>query len=199
MATATLVLPVRTGSFRTPTAESTMTDISDRIDAPVLGTEPLVDSGTAPGRCPVNHGGTPAATPVASGATCPFTPSPSTRQRSAADQFVRRMLFVRERDARVSARAAESAFQKSLLISATRCTLTYVVFPFILPALGIVTSVGPALGIVIGAVALICDTFSIRRFFAADHRWRWPFTAVALCVMGLLTSLLVRDIIDLLS
>jgi hypothetical protein len=125
---------------------------------------------------------------------CPDDCSPPTK-RSKADEFVRKILFVKERPAHVSKRAAERAFQKSMMISATRCTLTYIVFPFILPALGIVTSVGPVLGITIGVVALISDVFSIRRFFAADHRWRWHFSAIALCVIGLLTVLLVQDIV----
>jgi hypothetical protein len=132
-----------------------------------------------------------AATPVL---LCPDDGSTPT-ERSKADQFVRKVLFVKERPAHVSKRAAETAFQKSMLISATRCTLTYIVFPFVLPAFGIVTSVGPALGIIIGVVALISDVFSIRRFFAADHRWRWHFSAIALCVISLLTVLLVQDIV----
>jgi uncharacterized membrane protein len=117
------------------------------------------------------------------------------QRRSRADQFVRKVLFIKERPAHVSARQAEAAFQKSMLISAVRCTLTYIVFPFVLPAFGIVTAVGPALGITIGSVALVSDVYAIRRFFAADHRWRWHFSAIALCVIGLLTVLLVQDII----
>lgn len=121
------------------------------------------------------------------------------RQRSKADQFVRRVLFVRERPERVSARSAESAFQRSMAISAVRCTLTYIVFPFVLPAFGIATSVGPALGLTIGSLALVCDVFAIRRFFAADHRFRWHFTVIALCVISLLMVLLVEDLIDLVT
>jgi hypothetical protein len=117
------------------------------------------------------------------------------QQRSRADQLVRKLLLIKERPAHVSARQAETAFQKSMLISGVRCTLTYIVFPFVLPAFGIVTEVGPALGIAIGSVALVSDVYSIRRFFAADHRWRWHFSAIALCVIGLLTVLLVQDII----
>jgi hypothetical protein len=120
-------------------------------------------------------------------------------QRSKADLFVRRLLLVKERPSRPSTRSAETAFQRSMLISATRCTLTYLVFPFVLPAFGIATSVGPALGLTIGSLALVCDVFAIRRFFAADHRWRWHFTIVAVCVMALLSVLLVEDLIDLIS
>ncbi len=145
-------------------------------------------------RCPVR-----AAPPVADAGACPFRPESATRTRSRADLFVRRILFVRERGEGVSVRAAESAFQKSMLISATRCTLTYVIFPFVLPAMGIVTSVGPIFGIVIGVLAMVCDVFSIRRFFAADHRYRWHFTALAVGVIGLLLVLLVDDIAALLT
>jgi hypothetical protein len=86
-----------------------------------------------------------------------------------------------------------------MLISATRCLLTYIVFPFVLPAVGFATGVGPLLGITIGLVAMTCDVFSVRRFHAVDHRWRWHFTAVAACVMSLLTVLLVQDFVHLFS
>ena len=85
-----------------------------------------------------------------------------------------------------------------MLISAIRCTLTYVVFPFVVPAVGFATGVGPIVGIVIGVVAMTCDVFTIRRFFAVDHKWRWHFSAVALAVIGLLSVLLVEDILHLL-
>lgn len=120
-------------------------------------------------------------------------------ERSGADRFVRRLLRIPDSAGTPTDQQAERVFQRSMLISATRCLLTYVVFPFVLPALGIITSVGPLVGIVIGVTALTCDVFAIRRFFAADHRWRWHFSAIALAVMGLLTVLLVQDVADLLA
>lgn len=131
------------------------------------------------GGCPVMHGG-------AAG-------------RSTADLIARKVLRIRERPEGVTDAAAYSAFQKSMLISATRCLLTYIVFPFVLPAVGFATGVGPVLGITIGLVAMASDVFSVRRFHAVDHRWRWHFTAVAACVMGLLTVLLVQDFVHLFS
>jgi ABC-type iron transport system FetAB permease component len=113
--------------------------------------------------------------------------------------FVRRVLRIRERPAGLSGAAAYSAFQRSMLISAIRCTLTYVVFPFVLPAVGFATGVGPLVGVVIGVVAITCDVLSIRRFFAVDHRWRWHFSAIALSVIGLLSVLLVQDIVHLVT
>jgi hypothetical protein len=122
-----------------------------------------------------------------------------TSTRSSADQIARRVLRIPETVAPKSSRNAERAFQKSMLISAIRCTLTYVVFPFVLPALGIVTSVGPVLGLTIGLIALVCDVFSIRRFFIAEHKYRWHFTIIASSVMALLTVLVVEDISALFS
>lgn len=146
--------------------------------------------------CPVGFSG-------ASPDLCPAgleTPSGKTdADRSAADIFVRRLLRVPDSAGAPSTRQAEKVFQRSMFISATRCLLTYVVFPFVLPALGIVTAVGPLLGLTIGSIALVCDVFAIRRFFAADHRWRWHFSVVALAVMGLLSYLLVDDLIALFS
>jgi len=134
---------------------------------------------------------------------CPFPhgaaadrPAP---QRSRADDIMRKVLRIKERPANVSENAALKAFEKSMLISATRCTLTYVVFPFVLPAVSIFKDVAPILGIVIGVLAMCCDVFTIRRFFAIDHKWRWYFTAVAASVICLLAVLLVQDIVHVVN
>ena len=150
-----------------------------------------VDTTTAT-RCPVAH----VAPPVAPG-RCPFPHDAVAARRSRGDLVVRRILRIRERPPGASAALAYSAFQRSMLISAIRCTLTYVVFPFVVPAVGFATGVGPVVGIIIGVVAMTCDVFTIRRFFAVDHKWRWHFSAIALSVIGLLGVLLVQDIVHL--
>ena len=45
---------------------------------------------------------------------------------------------------------ARKAFQTSILVATVRCLLMYIVFPFVPPALGIATGVGPAPGLAIG-------------------------------------------------
>ena len=160
----------------------------------------VVEPANEQARCPFPHQA--AAAVPASDATCPFPHSAApTRavKRSRADEVVRSVLRIRERPAGATAASAYSAFQRSMLISAVRCTLTYVVFPFVVPAVGFATGVGPILGIVIGVVAMTCDVFTIRRFFAVDHKWRWHFSAVALSVIGLLSVLLVQDIVHLVT
>ena len=166
--------------------------------SPLENTDVVEDSTVAEpvARCPFPHQAA-----SADGAACPFPTSStgSAATRSRADMVVRRVLRIRERPAGASAASAYTAFQRSMLISAIRCTLTYVVFPFVVPAVGFATGVGPVLGIVIGVVAMTCDVFTIRRFFAVDHKWRWHFSAIALSVIGLLSVLLVQDIVHLLS
>jgi hypothetical protein len=100
---------------------------------------------------------------------------------------------------KVSEAAARRAFSTSMLVSATRCLLTYVVLPFVAPLLGIAGDVGPGVGIAIGLVAVVSNVLTIRRFHAAQHRWRWAYTGIAVCVIIGLVILMGRDIADLLS
>lgn len=100
---------------------------------------------------------------------------------------------------KVSEAAARRAFSTSMLVSATRCLLTYVVLPFVAPLLGIAGDVGPGVGIAIGLVAVVSNVLTIRRFHAAQHRWRWAYTSIAVCVIIGLVILMGRDVADLLS
>lgn len=160
---------------------------ADRSDAPA-------EAAGDEARCPFPHGMLPEANgcPVPHGGatTTGYRRNPN---RSKADQFVWKLLRIKERPEGVSESAANRAFQKSMMISATRCTLTYVIFPFVIPLLGIVKGVEAPLGVAIGSVAIVCDVFSIRRFFAADHKYRWYFSAIALSIIGLLFVLLAED------
>jgi hypothetical protein len=147
--------------------------------------------------CPVAHRA-PSPVPAEAGGGCPVAHSATGARRSKADLVVRRLLRIRERPAGVTSASAYGSFQRSMLISAVRCTLTYVVFPFVAPAVGFATGVGPVLGLLIGTFAIVCDVFTIRRFFAVDHRWRWPVAAIAFSVICLLAVLLVQDVSHLL-
>lgn len=85
-------------------------------------------------------------------------------------------------------------FSQSVVISGIRCVLAYVIFPWVLPLLGVAKGVGPWIGITVGVVAIGFNIASIRRFWIADHRWKWPITVINLSVIGLLVALLVVDI-----
>lgn len=92
---------------------------------------------------------------------------------------------------------AQRTFSTSIVISAVRCLLTYVLLPFATPWLGLAPGVGPVLGIVIGVVAIAANVMSIRRFWRARHPWRRPVTLVHLGVIVLVVTLVAIDIADL--
>lgn len=86
------------------------------------------------------------------------------------------------------------AFSTSVIVSGVRCLLTYVVLPFMAPVIGFASGAGPVIGIVIGVVAIAANVVSIRRFWAAKHRWRWGYTVVSASIIVLLLVLLVVDV-----
>lgn len=88
---------------------------------------------------------------------------------------------------------AERVFSNSVVISGIRCVLTYVIFPFVAPLVGITAGVGATIGVLIGVVAIVFNVASIRRFFAADHRFKWWASAMNLAVIVLLAVLFVVD------
>lgn len=93
----------------------------------------------------------------------------------------------------------ERVFSGSIVISGIRCVLTYLIFPFVAPLIGLAPGVGAGLGLVIGVFAIAANAFSIRRFWRADHRLKVPVTALHLAVIALLVFLAVRDVLELTS
>jgi len=154
---------------------------------PTTSSDVAQPTGPAGGGCPFPHHALSPATAEPAPATCPFT-SP----RSEADTRMRRFLRIPE-GPRASAAAAEGAFSKSVLVSAVRCLFTYLVLPLLGPVLGLSGTVGPTLGLIVGAVSIVAITASIRRFFRADHRWRWRYTGIG---GGIIVLLLVQAVID---
>lgn len=86
-----------------------------------------------------------------------------------------------------------------MVISGIRCVLAYVVFPFVVPLVGLADGVGPALGLVIGVVAIVANVISFRRFYRSGHRWRVPMMTIHVGVTGLLLVLLATDLSQLLA
>jgi hypothetical protein len=89
------------------------------------------------------------------------------------------------------------SFNRSVVISGLRCVLTYLLLPYATPMLGLAGAVGPGLGLALGAVALVANWFTIRRFWRARHRWRWLVTGVSSAVIVLLVVMAVRDVLTL--
>lgn len=124
-----------------------------------------------------------------------------TRERapqSAADAFMVRLLRVPAEPAGTDAEA-QSAFQQSIVISSIRCLLTYIVFPFVAPAVGAFSSVGPIIGIALSAVAVVSITISVRRFWRVRHGKRWHYTVLASLMLVFIAVLVTQDVLDLTS
>ena len=94
---------------------------------------------------------------------------------------------------------AARLFSLSIVISGMRCLLTYIVFPWVLPVLGIAGGVGPAVGVVVGVVAIAFNLLSIRRWRASGHAWRVPLITLNSIVIVFLVVLVVLDVSDLVS
>ena len=119
-----------------------------------------------------------------------------------AEPVVRRLLLVptdRRRPTRRDEDAAHRLFNVSIVVSGLRCLLAYIVFPIVGPAVDGAAGWGPAIGIPIGVVALVFDVVAVRRFWVADHRWRWGITAIYTAVIALVLVLIVRDVLHLTS
>lgn len=94
---------------------------------------------------------------------------------------------------------AARVFSKSIVISAVRCLLTYIVFPWVLPLLGLAGNVGPVIGITIGLIAIGFNIASIRRFWVTEHRMRGVIAAINGTVIVMLLVLIALDLADLFS
>ena len=95
--------------------------------------------------------------------------------------------------------SASTTFSTSMVVSGIRCTLTYVVFPWILPLLGVAGGITAGLGLPVGLVAIFFNVWSIRRFWKTDHNLKWLVASINVCVIVLLSILVILDISELLS
>ncbi len=119
--------------------------------------------------------------------------------RSRADERMRRLLRVPDDRAPIDESETHRIFSASIVLSGLRCLLSYVVLPFVLPAIGLASGVGPAISIPIGVLALTFDYLGMRRFWLADHHRRWEFSALYAAVGGMVLFLLVVDIAHVLG
>ena len=176
---------------------------SAELQADSAGMATTATTEAPPSRCPVDHRAIAAAQQAATAAEptgCPVRHQPAGDMvRPAADVFMRRLLRIPDHPKKVRERDVQRLFSTSILISAVRCVLSYVVFPILAPTLGAVTKVGAAIGIPIGIVALVFDVRAVRRFWLANHKYRWPFTIVYAIVIVLVVVLFGRDIANLVN
>ncbi|MDQ2650551.1 MAG: hypothetical protein M3Z03_13515 [Actinomycetota bacterium] len=93
--------------------------------------------------------------------------------------------------------SARRAFEVSVYVSAARCLLTYIVLPFIFPIIGVSAGLKPVIGLPVSAIAVVANVMSIRRFWRADHKYRWHYTALASAIIVAMLVLITSDLISL--
>lgn len=110
------------------------------------------------------------------------------------ESTMRRVLAVPDGRPTAGEDQAHRLFSVSIALSAARCLATYVILPVVTPLIGPSTSTGPEIGIPLSVLALIFQVRALRRFWLADHRWRWKMTVFYGLLMVLVTALLAWDI-----
>ena len=76
----------------------------------------------------------------------------------------------------------------AIVVSGVRCTISYLLIPILTPFVTLLDTFGPPISIVLSSFAIVMGIRGVRRFWIADHRARWPYTAfigvilVMLCV-----------------
>lgn len=80
-----------------------------------------------------------------------------------------------------------------LLLAGVRCTLRYVVLPFVLPLLGIVTGAGLGIVLLLDVIAAIAIVATLRQLWRCQHSRRWQYLPVALTLAVLLGISFMND------
>lgn len=99
--------------------------------------------------------------------------------RSRADRVMRWILRIPNDAPRGSIMGAQNALSSSIAISGIRCIFTYILIPLAGPLVGL-GGAGPWLGLSLGALSVVFIVRSMRRFFAAEHKWRWGYASVGI-------------------
>lgn len=79
-----------------------------------------------------------------------------------------------------------------IVFVAIRCTLQYVVLPFMLPFVGLSGAVSLYLSIAIDLLALGMIAYNLRRLW--NTSWRWRYLALSVVMVSILVVFLVQDL-----
>lgn len=85
----------------------------------------------------------------------------------------------------------------TMLFVAIRCTLQYVILPFVLPFLGISNLVSVVLSILIEVVALLVMGYNVIRLW--NTNWRWGYLAWSSFMAFIIVVFLINDFRALLA
>ncbi|MEM7028757.1 MAG: hypothetical protein AAF629_04125 [Chloroflexota bacterium] len=87
---------------------------------------------------------------------------------------------------------AARSISGSLVLTAIRCTLQYIVLPFILPLLGFSGVISLYISLVLESVAIVVILFNIVTLWSTS--WRWKYLVMGSVMLFVLIVFLVGDI-----
>lgn len=87
----------------------------------------------------------------------------------------------------------ERAFTFAILLSALRCTVQYVVLPFVLPWIGVVAAIPPWVTLALSLVAFVSLARSVRTLWRLRHAQRWSYLVLAFVVLAALALFVFVD------
>jgi ABC-type iron transport system FetAB permease component len=90
--------------------------------------------------------------------------------------------------------AAQKALTFGLVLSAVRCTLQYVLLPFVLPWVGLAASIPPWATLALAALALASLIRNARILWRMQHARRWSYLWLAMIVGSALLVFMVVDL-----
>jgi hypothetical protein len=159
-----------------PTTLAAVSSHAEGLSAPLTSTTTPPDPASGPARAPA-----PSVEPA----------------RPAADRFMRRLLRIEGPAEPGAIFGAQKAMTNSILVSAVRCTITYLLIPILTPILGVLDVLSAPISLVLCTVAVVMSTRSLRRFWKADHAKRWHYTALVVAVWAFLAVAMVKDVAQL--
>jgi hypothetical protein len=96
-----------------------------------------------------------------------------------------------DKDAIFGARRSTTA---AIVVSGIRCTITYLLIPILAPMVGLLDTLSAPISIALCVAAMVMGVAGIRRFWIADHRARWSYTAFMGVVLALLSVAIALDV-----
>jgi len=118
-------------------------------------------------------------------------------ERPPADQFMRRILRIDGDAVPGAVFDARNKLRSSIIISGIRCVITYLLVPILTPIVGFSGVLAAPVSIALSVLAIVLGHNSLKRFWMADHRLRWRYTAFIVVVWVLLAAGIVWDIAGL--
>lgn len=94
---------------------------------------------------------------------------------------------------------AQRALTFGLVLSALRCTVQYVLLPFVLPWVGVAASIPPWVTLVLSGIALASLTRNVRYLWRLHHARRWNYLGIASIVAMALVLFMAMDLHNLLA